>query len=77
MKSDFMERVMNILTKAGEFKYTFNKYAYLWVDDRQEFMKQFLMYNHVLTPEEIEAAGDAGCPENPPTLQQFKVTLLI
>ncbi len=72
MKSDFMERVMNILTKASEFKYTFNKYAYLWVDDRHEFMKQFLLYNHVLTPEEIEAAGEAGVPESPPTLEQFK-----
>lgn len=71
MKNEFLERVMNILTKANEFKYSFNKYAYLWVDDRQEFMKQFLMYNHVLTPEEIEAAGEAGVPQCPPTLTQF------
>ena len=31
-------------------------------------MRQFLLYNHVLTPEEIEA----GVPESPPTLEQFK-----
>lgn len=73
MKNDFMERVMNILTKANEFKYSFNKYAYLWVDDRQEFMKQFLLYNHVLTPEEIEAhAETGGVPLSPPTLEEFK-----
>jgi len=72
MRSDFTDRVMNMLTKAGEYKYTFNKYAYLWVDDRHDFMKQFLLYNHVLTPEEVEAAGEAGVPESPPTLEQFK-----
>ena len=72
MRHDLMERITAILTKANEFKYSFNKYAYLWVDDRKEFMKQFLLYNHVLTPEEIEAHSETGVPESPPTLEQFK-----
>ena len=70
--NEFMDRVMSILTKANEFKYSFNKYAYLWVDDRQDFMKQFLLYNHVPSQEEIEAYADTGVPECPPTLEQFK-----
>jgi dynein heavy chain len=53
--------------KIFPFRYSFNKYAYLWVDDRQEFMRQFLLYGHVLTAEEIEA----GVAECPPTLAQF------
>ena len=42
------------------------------MDDRQEFLRQFLLYGHVLTPEEIEAAGDEGVPETPPSLNQYK-----
>lgn len=45
---------------------------YLWGDDRNEFMRQFLLYNHVLTSEEIEAHAEEGVPESPPTLEQFK-----
>ena len=72
MRQELMERVNSILTKSNEFKDSFNKYSYLWVDDRKEFMKQFLLYNHVLTPEEIEAHAETGVPESPPTLEQFK-----
>lgn len=35
-------------------------------------MRQFLLYGHVLTTEEIEAHAEEGVPENPPTLKQFK-----
>jgi dynein heavy chain, axonemal len=73
MKQEIMERVNLILAKSNEFKDSFNKYAYLWVDDRQDFMRQFLLYNHVLTPDEIEAhAETGGVPKSPPTLEQFK-----
>ncbi len=72
MKQELMERVNQIMTKSNEYKDLFNKYAYLWVDDRKEFMRQFLLYNHVLTQEEIEAHVETGVPESPPTLEQFK-----
>jgi len=61
-----------IMNKACEYRNTFDTYAYLWVDDRNEFMNQFLLYNHVLTAEEIESHTDEGVPECPPTLDQFK-----
>jgi dynein heavy chain, axonemal len=35
-------------------------------------MRQFLLYSHVLTPEEIEAHAETGVPENPPTLEEFQ-----
>lgn len=72
MRQDLMDRVHNIMTKATEYCNSFNNYAYLWEDDRNEFMRQFLLYNHVLTTEEIEAHADEGVPESPPTLAQFK-----
>ena len=31
-----------------EYRNSFENYAYLWVDDRQEFLRQFLLY-HQLT----------------------------
>lgn len=42
------------------------------MDDRQEFLDQFLLYGHVLTAEEIEAAGEEGVTHSPPTLEQYK-----
>ena len=38
----------------------------------KEFMRQFLTYGHILTPEEIEGHPENGVPETPPTLEQFK-----
>ncbi|ESO12478.1 hypothetical protein HELRODRAFT_155577 [Helobdella robusta] len=72
MRCDLMEHVNNMMLRAADFKQSFDSYVYLWTDDRAEFLKQFLLYNHVLTAEEIEAHGGDGIPENPPTLQQFK-----
>jgi dynein heavy chain len=72
MRSELMDRINNIMNKAIEYRNSFDNYAYLWVDDRNEFMRQFLLYNHVLTQEEIEAHADDSVPENPPTLKQFK-----
>ena len=72
MRQELMDRVQNIMNKACEYRNSFDNYAYLWVDDRTEFMRQFLLYNHVLTTEEIEAHAEDGVPECPPTLNQFK-----
>ena len=47
----------------------------MWVDDRKEFMRQFLLYNHVLTAEEIEAHAEHGVTESPPTLEQFRAQI--
>lgn len=58
--------------QALEYRNSYENYAYLWVDDRHEFFRQFLLYGHVLTHEEIEAAGDEGVPLATPTLDQFK-----
>ena len=61
-----------LLLQALDYRNSYENYAYLWVDDRHEFLRQFLLYGHVLTHEEIEAAGEDGVPLNSPTLEQFK-----
>ncbi|VDI07166.1 dynein heavy chain, axonemal [Mytilus galloprovincialis] len=70
MRSEMMDRVNIIMNKGMEYRNSFDNYAYLWVDDRNEFMRQFLLYGHVLTPEEIESGDDV--PQKPPKLMQFK-----
>ncbi|XP_070581054.1 dynein beta chain, ciliary-like isoform X2 [Ptychodera flava] len=72
MRQEVMDRIQGVMNKAQEYRNSFDNYAYLWVDDRNEFMRQFLLYNHVLTTEEIEAHAEDGVPESPPTLDQFK-----
>ena len=60
------------LHQAQEYANSLDRYGYLWVDDRQEFLRQFLLYGHMLTADEIDAAGEEGVPETPPGLTQFK-----
>ncbi|XP_073435796.1 dynein axonemal heavy chain 9 isoform X2 [Dendrobates tinctorius] len=72
MRNLLMENVQNIMTMCSEYRNSFDQFAYLYVDDRKEFMRQFLLYGHVLTPEEIEAHAEDGVPETPPTLLQFR-----
>ena len=43
IRQELMDRVNTIMSKANEFKDSFSKYSYLWVDDRKEFMKQFFL----------------------------------
>jgi len=72
MRTDLMEHAQNIMNHATNYSTSYDTYSYLWVDDRQEFMRQFLLYGHVLTSDEIESHADEGVPENPPTLAQFR-----
>ncbi|XP_065180851.1 dynein beta chain, ciliary-like [Sycon ciliatum] len=71
-RNELMERV-NIASQAGcEYRDTFEKYHYLWKDDRSDFLSTFLQYGRIPTQEEIDQAGDEGLPAQKPTLNQFK-----
>ncbi|XP_068120654.1 dynein axonemal heavy chain 9 isoform X2 [Hyperolius riggenbachi] len=72
MRNFLMESVQNMMSICADYRNSFDHYAYLYVDDRKEFMRQFLLYSHVLTAEEIEAHAEDGVPETPPTLDQFR-----
>ncbi|XP_016077900.1 PREDICTED: dynein heavy chain 9, axonemal [Miniopterus natalensis] len=75
MRSELMERVQSIMTRCCSYRDTFSPYSYLYVEDRREILDQFLLYGHVLTPEEIEAHAEDGIPENPPLLHQFRAQI--
>uniref|UniRef100_A0A6Q2WZ44 Dynein axonemal heavy chain 17 n=1 Tax=Esox lucius TaxID=8010 RepID=A0A6Q2WZ44_ESOLU len=72
MRQLLMERVQGAMATCCEYRNSLEGYAYLYVDDRKEFMRQFLLYGHALTSQEIEAHAEDGVPENPPTLEQFR-----
>ncbi|CAM4557085.1 unnamed protein product [Lepidochelys kempii] len=72
MRHSLMERVQNTMSTCNGYRNSFDHYSYLYGDDRKEFIRQFLLYGHVLTAAEIEAHADNGVPESPPTLHQFR-----
>lgn len=72
LRSVLMERVQSMMGLCCGYRNTLSHYSYLYVEDRKEVLGQFLLYGHVLTPEEIEAHAEDGIPENPPLLHHFK-----
>ncbi|KAI2655454.1 Dynein axonemal heavy chain 11 [Labeo rohita] len=72
LRQEVMERVDEVMKKALQYQDTLIRYSPLWLDDRVEFLRQFLLYGHALTAEEVEAYGEDAFPENPPTTAQFK-----
>uniref|UniRef100_A0AAQ5YU21 Dynein axonemal heavy chain 17 n=1 Tax=Amphiprion ocellaris TaxID=80972 RepID=A0AAQ5YU21_AMPOC len=72
MRHLLMERVQSAMATCCEFRNSLERYSYLYVDDRKEFMRQFLLYGHILTRQEMEIYADNGVPESPPTLDDFR-----
>ncbi|PNI58007.1 DNAH11 isoform 4 [Pan troglodytes] len=72
VRQEIMNRVVNVINKVLDFRNTLETHAYLWVDDRAEFMKHFLLYGHAVSSDEMDAHANEEIPEQPPTLEQFK-----
>ncbi|KAM8838403.1 dynein axonemal heavy chain 11 [Synchiropus picturatus] len=65
-------RTRAAIAKVREYQGSFASFRYLWTDDRSEFMRQFLLYGHVLSAEEAQLYADYELKKNPPTLDKFK-----
>ncbi|KAK2575931.1 hypothetical protein KPH14_007294 [Odynerus spinipes] len=75
MKNEILESVATAIDEATDFCGTFEGYAYLWLEDRDVVMQQFLEYSRQLTIEEMEmvAAQDPKGPARcPPKKEQFR-----
>uniref|UniRef100_A0A8D1IYR5 Dynein axonemal heavy chain 11 n=1 Tax=Sus scrofa TaxID=9823 RepID=A0A8D1IYR5_PIG len=72
VRQEIMKRVADVISKVLDFRSTLDMYAYLWVDDRAEFMKHFLLYGHIVSSEETDPLADEDIPEQSPMLEQFK-----
>nr|XP_020748715.1 dynein heavy chain 11, axonemal isoform X1 [Odocoileus virginianus texanus] len=71
-RQEIMRRVADVISKVLDFRNTLDMYAYLWVEDRAEFMKHFLLYGPAVSAEEMEPRVNEEVPEQSPTLEQFK-----
>ncbi|XP_041830036.1 dynein heavy chain 9, axonemal-like isoform X1 [Melanotaenia boesemani] len=69
MRNLLMEHVQSAMVACCEFRNSLERYSYLYVDDRKEFMRRFLEYGHIADEEDYT---DNGGPENPPTLDNFR-----
>lgn len=69
-----LRRVREAIEKAVEYSAEFEKYNYLWLDNRQAFLKQFLAYGRMLTQEELDmlAIDETAVKETPPSIALFK-----
>ncbi|KAF7661538.1 hypothetical protein LDENG_00259550 [Lucifuga dentata] len=72
MRHRLMDRVKSVMASCCEFCNSLNDYSYLYIENRKEFMHQFLLYGRILTQQEFEDFADEGIPETPPTLDSFK-----
>ncbi|XP_049809049.1 dynein beta chain, ciliary [Schistocerca nitens] len=75
MKQEVLDGVKKVAKEATEFSKKFEEYSYLWLDDRANYMQQFLEYGRQLTGDELEmlASEEEQDPEgSPPTLDNFK-----
>ncbi|XP_014225178.1 dynein beta chain, ciliary [Trichogramma pretiosum] len=75
MKTEILTAVAKAVEEASDFCGVFEGYSYLWLEDREVTMHQFLDYSRQLTMEEIEmiTAFDPKAPsKNPPKMEQFR-----
>lgn len=69
--------------QVKKFSVPFNKHAYLWQDDRNELLRQFLAFSRYLLPNEIDLEGkfdEEGKPyleQSPPKLDSFKAQVFM
>ncbi|XP_057668614.1 dynein beta chain, ciliary [Diorhabda carinulata] len=75
IKNDILSNVDKVIEESYEFCDKYQNYSYIWLDDRREYLQQFLTYGRQLTNEELEFVGmnDPLAPkESPPKMEQFR-----
>ncbi|XP_007535628.1 dynein axonemal heavy chain 17 [Erinaceus europaeus] len=72
MREEVSNLVISAMKEAEEYQDSFERYSYLWLDDLQEFMKNFLIYGRAVSAEDLDTRIDETVPKTPPTLAQFQ-----
>lgn len=75
MKQEILEGVNKVVQEAAEFCRGFERYSYLWLEDRQICMEMFLQYGRFLENDELDliATHDAAAPDScAPTIEAFR-----
>lgn len=75
MKMEILDGVNKVVQEAADFCRGFERYSYLWLEEREYSMELFLTYGRLLEPDEIElvAAHEPTAPEPcSPTIEAFR-----
>uniref|UniRef100_H0X4M8 Dynein axonemal heavy chain 17 n=1 Tax=Otolemur garnettii TaxID=30611 RepID=H0X4M8_OTOGA len=72
IREELSSLVINAMKEAEEYQDSFERYSYLWLDDPQEFMKNFLIFGHPPTAEDLDTRTEDTIPKTPPNLAQFQ-----
>ena len=76
MQSELLERVTNVGNTSLEYTQRFEQYAYIYEDDREEHLSNFLktgQHTHGPQPPKADNPyGEDDDPEEPATLDQFR-----
>lgn len=87
-RKKILKRVETGMNKVLNYQTSFDSYVYLWINDKNEFMQQFLAYGQTFNFEDLESISiglqsnggkiyletehKTGLVYKPPTLEQFK-----
>ncbi|KAG5897820.1 hypothetical protein JTB14_011820 [Gonioctena quinquepunctata] len=75
IREDILASIDKVIEETYEFCDHFQSYSYLWLDDREQYLHQFLDYGRQLTGEEMDYLGlnDPLAPKvSPPKMEQFR-----
>ncbi|TMW50187.1 hypothetical protein DOY81_004746 [Sarcophaga bullata] len=75
MRREILNGVDLVMEEAAMFCRQFERYSYLWLDDRHECMEYFLEYGRMLDADEIELVqmNDSNAPKpSAPTIEAFR-----
>lgn len=75
IQNDLEQNVENVISQVDDFCRQFERYAYLWYENRKYYMKTFLMYSRQLTQyeQELVQANDSSAPQpSSPKLEKFR-----
>ena len=72
MREELSNLVLSAMKEAEEYQDSFERYSYLWMDDPQEFMKNFLIYGRAATLDDLDTRAEEALPKTPPSLAQFQ-----
>lgn len=70
MRQLLMGRVKEVMSICCQFQKSLESYSYLYVDDRKEFMRHFLLYGH--GSQETGGYNNDCMSESPPSLDNFR-----
>lgn len=74
---DIAASVRNAMKQAEEYRVSLQaKYSVFWIEDRKEFIRQFVRFGRLLTKDDFGITGEIEAVETPPTLEQFKEQIM-